>query len=152
MRYFAFGAWALFLLSLTAMLRGVEAAEPLEPGHGLCRDIAETVNAIADFTDTLCLSSRDPEGMSLVLISSQPVFAVEAAKRAWLITSIGLTIGVGLAWGLNFLLANVADGPAITWSLVAGGVVAFWLVGLAAALMPALRGATVEPAVATRSV
>ena len=94
MRYFGYGAWGLFLLSLVAMPRGIEAAEPLEPGHGLCRDIAETVNAVADFTDTLCLSSRDPEGMSLVLISLQPVFTIEAAKRAWLITSVGTVASV----------------------------------------------------------
>jgi hypothetical protein len=94
MRYFGFGVFVLFLLSLVAMPRGGTAVEPVEPGRDLCRDIAATVNAVADFTETLCLPSRDPEGMSLVLISSQPVFAIEKAKRAWLITSVGTVASV----------------------------------------------------------
>lgn len=89
MRYFSLSVLVLLVLSLAAMPRSVQALEPREPGHGLCRDIVATVNEVADFTETLCLPAHDPEGMSLVLISSQPVFAIESAKRAWLVTSVG---------------------------------------------------------------
>jgi hypothetical protein len=76
MRYFSQSVLVLLVLSLAAMPRSVQALEPREPGHGLCRDIVATVNEVADFTETLCLPAHDPEGMSLVLISSQPVGAV----------------------------------------------------------------------------
>jgi hypothetical protein len=89
MRYFSLSVLVLLVLSLAAMPRSARALEPPEPKRDLCRDIVATVNEVADFTETLCLPAHDPEGMSLVLISSQPVFAIESAKRAWLVTSVG---------------------------------------------------------------
>jgi len=89
MRYFSLSVLVLLVLSLAAMPRSVQALDPPEPKRDLCRDIVATVNEVADFTETLCLPAHDPEGMSLVLISSQPVFAIESAKRAWLVTSVG---------------------------------------------------------------
>jgi len=89
MRYFSPSLLVLLVLSLAAMPRSAAALEPSQPGRGLCREIIATVNEVADFTETLCLPSRDPEGISVVLISSLPVFAIESAKRAWLVTSVG---------------------------------------------------------------
>jgi hypothetical protein len=80
MRYFSQSVLVLLVLSLAAMPRSVQALEPREPGHGLCRDIVATVNEVADFTETLCLPAHDPEGMSLVLISSQPAVASVLAE------------------------------------------------------------------------
>lgn len=70
----------------------------------------------------------------------------------WLITSFGLVLGLGLTYGLNFALANMAEVPRIGFPLVGSGMVLLWLVGLLAALAPALRGAAVPPVVATRTV
>ena len=70
----------------------------------------------------------------------------------WLITSFGLVAGVALTYGLNFALANLAEVPRIGFPLVGSGMVLLWLVGLLAALAPALRGAAVPPVVATRTV
>jgi putative ABC transport system permease protein len=70
----------------------------------------------------------------------------------WLITSVGLTLGLLATYGLNFALAHWADVARISWLQVAAGMVTFWLLGLLAALAPALRGTTVPPVVATRTV
>ncbi len=70
----------------------------------------------------------------------------------WLITSVGLALGFLATYGLNFALAHWADVARISWPQVAAGMVTFWLLGLLAALAPALRGTTVPPVVATRTV
>jgi putative ABC transport system permease protein len=70
----------------------------------------------------------------------------------WVITGIGLLLGIVLTYGLNYLLAHLAELPMIDWPLVGTGMLFLWLVGLLAALTPALRGATVPPVIATRTV
>jgi hypothetical protein len=112
MRYFSPGVSVLLVLLLVAMPRGATAVELPEPERGLCREIVATVNAVADFTETLCLPSRDPEGISLVLISSQPVFAIEAAKRAWLMTSVGTVASVLAEAGTKTHLLILTDAEA----------------------------------------
>jgi putative ABC transport system permease protein len=70
----------------------------------------------------------------------------------WLITTFGLTLGVILTYVLSFVLTEFADMPRIGWSVVVFGMLGLWIVGLVAALAPALRGAAVPPVVATRTV
>jgi putative ABC transport system permease protein len=70
----------------------------------------------------------------------------------WIVTGIGLLLGVALSFGLNCALANFADAPRIGLGLVASGMVLLWSVGLIAALAPALRSTAVSPVTATRSV
>ncbi len=70
----------------------------------------------------------------------------------WIVISIGLTVGLGLCYGLNYALAQYADGVRLDAVLVVAGMVFLWCAGLAAALAPALRGARVPPVVATRCV
>jgi putative ABC transport system permease protein len=70
----------------------------------------------------------------------------------WLVTGSGLALGLGLAWGLNFWLAKVAEAPKLDWTLLVGGMVLLWISGLLAALVPALRATRVAPVVATRTV
>jgi putative ABC transport system permease protein len=70
----------------------------------------------------------------------------------WVITGIGLTLGSGLAFGLNMGLASVADSPRLEMPLLLSGIVVFWLVGMLAALIPAMRAMLVSPVLATRSV
>src|SRR2546428_3995132 len=48
----------------------------------------------------------------------------------WLITTMGLTLGVGLAYGLNIGLVNVASGAKLSGALLVSGVVLLWAAGL----------------------
>lgn len=70
----------------------------------------------------------------------------------WVLTSIGMTFGVGVTYGLNYTLAEIADVTRLELSLVVWGMLLLWGVGLLSALVPALRGTAVPPVVATRTV
>lgn len=70
----------------------------------------------------------------------------------WLVTTCGAVLGIGLAIGLNIGLVNLVEGSRVGWPVLGAGVVLLWVVGLAAALGPALRAAQVPPAIATRNV
>lgn len=70
----------------------------------------------------------------------------------WLITSIGLAVGVAGALMLNwFLDTEYHTGRVPLWYLPLG-MVALWLLGQVAVLLPARRAARIPPALATRSV
>jgi putative ABC transport system permease protein len=70
----------------------------------------------------------------------------------WLITGIGLAIGVVGALTLNwFLDTEYNTGRVPLWYLPLG-MVALWLLGQLAVLLPARRAANIPPALATRSV
>ncbi len=70
----------------------------------------------------------------------------------WIVTTIGLFLGVIATYALNYaLVANVTD-TKMPWYLVGVGMVLLWLNGLVATIPPALRAARVAPAIATRSV
>ncbi|HET9481179.1 MAG TPA: FtsX-like permease family protein [Candidatus Polarisedimenticolia bacterium] len=70
----------------------------------------------------------------------------------WVITGFGLLLGLAVSFGLNQLLVTVADAPGLEWGLLASSLLFFWLVGLMAALLPAMRGMKVSPVIATRTV
>ena len=70
----------------------------------------------------------------------------------WLITGIGLGIGILLTLGLNYALVNIADAPKMDWILFGAGAVGLWVTGILAALAPAYRATTVSPEIATRTV
>lgn len=70
----------------------------------------------------------------------------------WLVVTLGAVVGVGLAVGLNVGLLEVVEGARLGTPILAGGVLLLWAIGLGAALGPALRGARVAPAIATRNV
>ncbi len=70
----------------------------------------------------------------------------------WLVTTMGLVLGVALAFGLNMALVSNANGTRIDPLLVLIGVGLLWIFGLAATYWPARKGARIAPAVATRSV
>lgn len=70
----------------------------------------------------------------------------------WLLTTAGLLLGIVATYGLNFLLVTHVSGVKMDWRFVAIGMALLWLNGLAATVLPALRGMRVSPAIATRSV
>lgn len=69
-----------------------------------------------------------------------------------LIASIGIFVGMALAYGINGALMERYELPRLPWQYLPAGAVLLWLLGQGAVLGPALRAAAVPPAVATRSV
>jgi putative ABC transport system permease protein len=70
----------------------------------------------------------------------------------WIVTTLGVALGLGLAYALNYGLMTWSSGSRLDWRVLVPGIAGLWLLGLAAALGPALRGAKVPPAIATRNV
>ena len=70
----------------------------------------------------------------------------------WIVTTTGVILGLGLAYALNYGLVTWVAGSRLDWRVLAPGVAFLWVLGLAAALGPALRGSRVPPAIATRNV
>jgi putative ABC transport system permease protein len=70
----------------------------------------------------------------------------------WLLTTLGIVIGVGLAFAVNVGLVSGVEGAKLRWPLLAAGVVVLWAAGLLATLAPALRASRISPAIATRNV
>jgi putative ABC transport system permease protein len=70
----------------------------------------------------------------------------------WMLTTAGLGLGILATYGLNFLLVTHVSGVKMDWRYVVIGMTLLWLNGVVATILPAMRGASVSPAVATRSV
>jgi len=70
----------------------------------------------------------------------------------WLLTTLGIVIGVGLAFAVNMGLVSGVEGATLRWPLLAMGVVVLWVAGLLATLAPAVRASRISPAIATRNV
>jgi putative ABC transport system permease protein len=69
----------------------------------------------------------------------------------FLLVTIGIVLGMGLAFGLNQLLMRHYELPRLPLAYLPIGAVVLWALGQAAVLWPARRAANVPPAVATRS-
>jgi putative ABC transport system permease protein len=72
--------------------------------------------------------------------------------EAGLLTTMGLVLGVGLAVLLNMAILTVYADAKLGAGVVGASALLLWIVGLGAALPPALRGARTSPAIATRNV
>jgi putative ABC transport system permease protein len=70
----------------------------------------------------------------------------------WLLTTVALVLGCGLAVGVNMAIMSAAGGTRLGALTVAAGVVLLWVAGLLATLAPALRASRISPAIATRNV
>lgn len=69
-----------------------------------------------------------------------------------LITSFGVSLGLGLALALNHILVRQLEMSHLPLAFLLAASVLFLLLGVMAALGPALRAARIVPALATRSV
>jgi putative ABC transport system permease protein len=69
-----------------------------------------------------------------------------------LLTTLGIAIGMALAYGLNLLLMERYELTRLPWQFLPMGAVTLWVLGQVAVLSPALRAASVSPAMATRNV
>jgi putative ABC transport system permease protein len=70
----------------------------------------------------------------------------------FLLATIGIALGMVLAYGINLVLMLHYELPRLPWFYFPAGAIALWLIGQAAVLGPALRAAAVPPVVATRTV
>ena len=69
----------------------------------------------------------------------------------WLITTAGVIVGSVLTLAFALQLSMLLELPRLPMVFLVGSMALVWAAGLLAALMPALRGAHVPPAVATRA-
>ena len=70
----------------------------------------------------------------------------------WLMTTMGLVVGIALTLGLNYWLVTEFELTRLDPFYVPAGIVTLWALGLLAVLGPARRAAAIEPAIATRTV
>jgi putative ABC transport system permease protein len=70
----------------------------------------------------------------------------------WLITSLGVVVGCGLALAAGYWLSTQYQLPRLDLYYLVGGVLGLWALGQIAAWQPALRAAKVSPAMATRNI
>jgi putative ABC transport system permease protein len=70
----------------------------------------------------------------------------------FLLATIGIVLGMVLAYGINLVLMLHYELPRLPWFYFPVGAVALWSIGQLAVLGPALRAAAVPPVVATRTV
>jgi len=70
----------------------------------------------------------------------------------FLLASIGIVLGMLLAFGINQVLMGKYELPRLPLYYLPIGAVALWLLGQVAVFGPARRAAAVPPAIATRSV
>ncbi|MFC5439389.1 ABC transporter permease [Rhodanobacter ginsenosidimutans] len=70
----------------------------------------------------------------------------------FLLATIGIALGMVLAYGINLFLMMHYELPRLPAIYFPVGAIALWLIGQVAVLGPALRAAAVPPVVATRSV
>ena len=83
------GLCGLILFSVvTFHVSAIQADEALE-ASGLCYKIQNFINALAKYTDTLCIPGLGQEGVIFLLLSKEPIFSVEASKKAWLVVTVG---------------------------------------------------------------
>jgi putative ABC transport system permease protein len=70
----------------------------------------------------------------------------------WLVTSMGLVLGVAGALVLNWFLDTEYQTGRMSLFYLPAGVLLLWLLGQVAVLVPARRAASIPPALATRSI
>lgn len=70
----------------------------------------------------------------------------------WMVTTAGIVAGCGGALAVGYWISVKYELPRLDLYYLVGGVLAIWLIGLAAALQPARRASAISPAVASRTV
>ena len=70
----------------------------------------------------------------------------------FILTTIGIALGMVLAYGINLWLMSKYQVPRLPAEVLPIGAVLLWVIGQIAVLGPAMRAATIAPAIATRSV
>jgi putative ABC transport system permease protein len=111
-----------------------------------------TALGIVGLTSFSVTERRRQIGTRRALGASKAAIVRQFLLENWMVTSLGVVLGAALAYGLNFGLVTWVTGAKLSALVVAVGAAGLWLIGVASALGPALRGAQVPPALATRNV
>ena len=69
-----------------------------------------------------------------------------------ILATIGIVVGMGLAYGINLWLMDKYQVPRLPSSFLPIGALLLWVLGQIAVLGPALRASLIPPAIATRTV
>jgi putative ABC transport system permease protein len=138
--------------------------EAREEYHGRDRMLVASLNAvmallvlvtalgIVGLTSFSVAERRRQIGTRRALGASRAAIVRHFLLENWMVTSFGVVLGAGLAYGLNFGIVTWVAGARLSPGVVGVGALGLWLLGIAAALGPALRGAWIAPAIATRNV
>ena len=70
----------------------------------------------------------------------------------WLLTSLGVVLGLALMMGLNILLSQYVSLTKPTWLLALSGIVLVFTAGTIATWWPAYQTSKIAPVIATRSI
>lgn len=70
--------------------------------------------------------------------------------ESFILTSVGIAIGMLLTYAVNIRLMDYYEIPRLPVQILPLGAVTLWLIGLAAALYPALHASTISPVAASR--
>jgi putative ABC transport system permease protein len=70
----------------------------------------------------------------------------------FILATMGIVIGMGMAFGLNLILMHEYEIPRLPGTYLPIGAALLWLLGQIAVLGPALRASLIPPALATRTV
>lgn len=70
----------------------------------------------------------------------------------FILATLGIVLGMGLAYGINLWLMDKYQVARLPFAFLPIGAGLLWLLGQIAVLGPALRAATIPPAIATRTV
>lgn len=70
--------------------------------------------------------------------------------ETFILTSLGIMIGMLLTYAINILLMDYYQIPRLPVRMLPLGALTLWLIGLAAAAYPALRASTISPVAAIR--
>jgi putative ABC transport system permease protein len=111
-----------------------------------------TALGIVGLTSFSVAERRRQIGTRRALGASKAAIVRQFLLENWMVTSLGVVLGAALAYGLNFGLVTWVAGAKLSALVVAVGAAGLWVIGVASALGPALRGAQVPPAIATRNV
>jgi len=70
----------------------------------------------------------------------------------FILATLGIVLGMGLSYGMNLWLMSKYQVPRLPIEFLPIGALLLWVLGQLAVLGPALRAATIPPAIATRTV
>jgi hypothetical protein len=77
---------ALVLSSVVTLHVSVIQADEALEASGLCYKIQNFINALANYTDTLCIPALGQQGVTFLLLSKEPIFQAKPQKKhGWLL-------------------------------------------------------------------
>src|SRR5204863_1974490 len=84
-------------------------------------------------------------GTRRALGATRPAIVRYFLLENWMVTTTGATIGLVLAYALNYLLVTHTQSVKLDWRLIVFGIALLWLQTILATLAPAFRAASVPP-------